>query len=188
MRLAHKIEFVLLLIGFGCVGWYLFHVAERNLQQSYDSARLSPPPAEKLEKKRPSLPPGELIGRIEIPRIKISATVREGADDKVLKNAAGHVPYTALPGEVGNVGIAAHRDSFFRNLRHIREGDTIRFVTPSATYEYEVDSLKIVYPTNVEVLDPTNEPVLTLVTCFPFNYVGSAPKRFIVRARQIDTS
>ena len=91
-----------------------------------------------------------------------------------------------MPGQVGNVGIAAHRDTFFRNLRDVRKGDELRFVTPEGTFSYEVESLKIVKPKNVEVLDPTPEPVITLVTCYPFNYVGSAPNRFIVRARQVE--
>jgi sortase A len=112
--------------------------------------------------------------------------VREGSDDKTLKRAAGHVPYTALPGEHGNVGIAAHRDSFFKNLKKIREGDVIKMKTSWGMYEYEVESLSIVMPKNVEVLDPTPAPTMTLVTCYPFNYVGSAPKRFIVRARQVN--
>lgn len=145
------------------------------------------PPAERPRRqKRPPMERGAVVGRIEVPRINVSAVVREGSDDKTLKKAAGHVPYTALPGEHGNVGIAAHRDSFFRNLRGVRQGDRIRVTTTWGTYEYEVDSLKIVKPENVEVLDPTPEPALTLVTCYPFNYVGSAPKRFIVRARQIE--
>jgi sortase A len=136
--------------------------------------------------KRAPMETGSVIGRIELPRINVSTVVREGADDKTLKRAAGHVPYTALPGEHGNVGIAAHRDTFFRNLRGVREGDMIRFKTTWGTYEYIVDSLKIVRPENVEVLDPTSNPSITLVTCYPFNYVGSAPKRYIVRARQVN--
>jgi sortase A len=134
---------------------------------------------------RPRILPGGLIGKVEVPRLRISAVVRSGVDSKTLKRAVGHVPATALPGEPGNVGIAAHRDTFFRNLKGVKVGDVIRMVTPSGTYEYAVESTKIVWPRNVEVLDPTPEPALTVVTCYPFNYVGSAPKRFIVRAKQI---
>ena len=131
---------------------------------------------------------GEDIGRIEIPRLGISSIIRQGVDDKTLSRAVGHVPYTALPGQKGNVGLAAHRDSYFRELRDVRAGDIIRLVTPKGTFEYHVETLRIVHPTNVEVLDPTPNPSLTLVTCYPFNYVGHAPKRFIVRARQVETS
>jgi sortase A len=131
------------------------------------------------------LQPDELIGRIEIPRVKVSAVVKEGVDSKVLSRAVGHVPYTALPGQKGNVGVAAHRDTFFRGLRNVRHGDTIRLVTTDGVYLYKVDGMKIVWPKNVEVLDPTPQERLTLVTCYPFNYVGSAPKRFIVQAKQV---
>jgi sortase A len=127
----------------------------------------------------------ELIGRIEIPRIKVSAVVKEGADTKTLSKAVGHVPYTALPGEHGNVGVAAHRDTYFRGLRNVRHGDVIRVTTSDGVYLYEVDALKIVWPKNVEVLDPTKDKRITLVTCYPFNYVGSAPKRFIVQGKQV---
>jgi len=138
-----------------------------------------PPPAVH----RKQVPSGENIGRIEIPRLGISAIVRQGVDDRILSRAVGHVPSTALPGEKGNVGLAAHRDSYFRNLRDVREGDTIRIVSPDGTWEYAVESTEIVRPTNIEVLDPTSHASVTLVTCYPFNYVGHAPKRFIVRAR-----
>jgi sortase A len=146
----------------------------------------SEPAAPPATPRRAPMSRGSTVGRLEIPRISVSTVVREGADDKTLKRAAGHVPYTSLPGEHGNVGIAAHRDSFFRNLRNVREGDLIRMRTTWGLYEYKVESLTIVKPENVEVLDPTPHPSLTLVTCYPFNYVGSAPKRFIVRARQVN--
>ncbi|HYP05935.1 MAG TPA: class D sortase [Bryobacteraceae bacterium] len=129
--------------------------------------------------------PNELIGRIEIPRLKVNAVVKEGANSKTLSRAVGHVPYTALPGEKGNVGVAAHRDTYFRGLRHVRHGDIIRVTTAAGVYLYEVDALKIVWPKNVEVLHPTPDRRITLVTCYPFNYVGSAPKRFIVQGKQI---
>jgi sortase A len=127
----------------------------------------------------------ELIGRIEIPRVNVSAVVKEGVDTKTLSHAVGHVPATALPGEKGNVGVAAHRDTFFRGLRNVREGDLVRLETLDGTYLYKVYALKIVWPKNVEVLDPTADRRLTLVTCYPFNYIGSAPKRFIVQAKQV---
>jgi sortase A len=221
-RKAHIVEFVFLVIGIACVGWFLFHLADSEIYQSYENYRLdaslrgesatitgyfrhflsgaggdeqarsreTPPSQDKApeappERRKP-LEPGSMIGRLEIPRIKVSSIVREGSDDKTLKRAAGHVPYTALPGDTGNVGIAAHRDSFFRNLRNVREGDTIRITTTNGVYEYSVDSTKIVQPENIEVLNATPTPSLTLVTCYPFNYVGSAPKRFIVRAQQVN--
>lgn len=169
---------------------------EQNAAPPSESAdtgsRTEPQTQESQREESPDWPvritTGEDLGRIEIPRLRISSIIRQGVDDTTLSRAVGHVPYTALPGQTGNVGLAAHRDSYFRELRDVRAGDLIRLVTPKGTFEYHVESLRIVHPTNVEVLDPTPNPSLTLVTCYPFNYVGHAPKRFIVRARQIETS
>jgi len=154
-------------------------------EKSEKTAAKAVPEAPKEAPPHRDVPVGENIGRIEIPRLNISAIVRQGVDNKVLGRAVGHVPSTALPGESGNVGLAAHRDTYFRNLRDVKEGDVIRMITPEGNWEYVVESLQIVHPTNVEVLDPTPNPSMTLVTCYPFNYVGHAPKRFIVRARQL---
>lgn len=123
-----------------------------------------------------------VLGRIEIPRIGVRAIVREGDDDTTLAIAVGHIPGTARPGERGNMALAGHRDSFFRALQGIRRQDTIQFVTPERSYEYVVDSTEVVGPEDTRVLDPTSGTVLTLVTCYPFKYVGHAPNRFIVRA------
>jgi sortase A len=128
-----------------------------------------------------------VIGRLEIPRLKLSVMVREGADEGTLRRAVGHIPGTALPGRMGNVGLAGHRDTFFRALREIREDDAIEFETTHGAYRYVVKSTKIVGPRDVSVLAASGGENLTLVTCYPFYYVGSAPKRFIVRATQVAT-
>ncbi len=151
----------------------------RRRADRWNSPRLPPSP------RQGQFTPDEMIGRIEIPRVDVSAIVKEGVDSKTLSRAVGHVPETALPGQKGNVGIAAHRDTFFRGLRHIRQGDVIRLSTMEGTYLYQVDTMKIVWPKSVEVLDPTPDRRITLVTCYPFNYIGSAPKRFIVQGKQI---
>ena len=130
-------------------------------------------------------PEGGVVGRLEIPRLGVSVMVVEGVEDSDLKRAAGHIPGTALPGEPGNVGIAAHRDTFFRPLRSIHRNDTITVSTLQGAYRYRVVSAKVVAPEDVQVLYPTGRDVLTLVTCFPFDYVGSAPRRFIVRADRL---
>lgn len=127
-----------------------------------------------------------LIGRLQIPRLGVSAIVREGVDDRTLRRAVGHVPETARPGSPGNVALAAHRDTFFRPLRQIRIGDRIRVSTPERDFDYIVSETRIVGPDEVSVLDPTEEPALTLITCYPFDMTGPAPDRFIVRARAID--
>ena len=131
------------------------------------------------------LAPQTRIGRIEIPRLNVKAVVQEGVDSKTLRRAVGHVPGTALPGETGNVALAAHRDTFFRGLRDVKKEDRITVATPDREIEYVVDSLEIVTPKEVRVRAPTATPVLTLVTCYPFNFIGKAPKRLIVRARQV---
>jgi len=128
---------------------------------------------------------GESFSRIDIPRIDLSAVVVEGATAHSLELGAGHIPGTALPGESGNVGIAGHRDTIFRKLRKIRDRDVITLTTMEGTYQYAVEWTRVVPPTDVAVLQASGEPVLTLVTCYPFYYVGPAPKRFIVRAREI---
>lgn len=126
---------------------------------------------------------GELLGRIEIPRANVSAVILEGIEEKWLLQAAGHLPGTALPGEAGNAALAGHRDSFFRGLRKVRLDDTIVVTTPTKTRRYVVESIRLVPPEDTRVLAPTNHDQLTLVTCYPFGYIGPAPKRFVVLAR-----
>jgi len=127
---------------------------------------------------------GELIGKIEIPRLHVSVMVLEGTAPGILKIAAGHINGTALPGSTGNIGIAAHRDTFFRPLREIGPEDLIVVTTSYGTFQYVVDGLEIVDPHHVEVLGQRTDPELTLVTCYPFTFIGPAPKRLIVHAHQ----
>ena len=129
--------------------------------------------------------PDGLIGRLEIQRLGVSVVVVEGTDEPVLRRAAGHIAGTSLPGQPGNVGIAAHRDTFFRPVRHIKHDDLITLTTLHGEYRYRVVSTRIVNPSNVAVLNPDGHEILTLVTCYPFYFVGSAPDRFIVRAERI---
>jgi LPXTG-site transpeptidase (sortase) family protein len=127
---------------------------------------------------------GGVFGVLEVPRLQLSVVVFEGSDEDVLGRGAGHLVESASLAETGNVVLAGHRDTFFRPLRNIRVGDTIHVRTVSAERTYVVESTKVVTPRDIGVLDPTREPVLTLVTCYPFRYVGPAPDRFIVRARE----
>jgi len=119
---------------------------------------------------------------LRIPRLELEVPVYDGTTDAVLDLAAGRIEYTALPGTVGNVGIAAHRDGFFRVLKDIKEGDALVLDTPVATEHYRVEWIRITTPDDVSVIDETPGPAVTLVGCYPFYYQGSAPKRFIVRA------
>jgi sortase A len=126
-----------------------------------------------------------LIGRMEIPRLALSVIVMEGTSSRTLRRAAGHVAGTALPGQRGNVGISGHRDTFFRPLRNIERDDVITITTAMGEYRYRVISTVIVGPDDVSVLDASDNETLTLVTCYPFYFVGPAPKRFIVRAERV---
>jgi sortase A len=131
------------------------------------------------------MPDGSPISKMEIPRLGVSVVVVEGVKPRSLRLAVGHIPGTALPGERGNIGIAGHRDTFFHKLQDIREVDLITLTTPGRSYLYFVESAQIVDPTDVQVLQSSNEPILTLVTCYPFYFAGPAPQRYIVRARQM---
>jgi sortase A len=133
----------------------------------------------------PGIASSGLIGRIDIQRLGLSVIVVEGISSKVLRRAAGHIPGTALPGQPGNVGVSAHRDTFFRPLRNIKQNDIIRLTTLQGEYRYRVVATKIVGPNDVAVLDGGGNEILTLVTCYPFYFVGSAPDRFIIRAERI---
>jgi sortase A len=124
-----------------------------------------------------------LVGLLEIPRLQLSVVVMEGDDDRTLARAVGHLPGTALPWQSGNTVMAGHRDTFFRPLRDLRAGDEIRVTTTRGLFDYHVLSTEIVAPDDVSALAPTPDRSLTLVTCYPFVYVGRAPQRFIVRAR-----
>ncbi|MBZ5592577.1 MAG: class D sortase [Acidobacteriia bacterium] len=123
-----------------------------------------------------------VVGRIEIPRIGLKAIILEGATRRTLALAVGHIPGTPLPGGKGNAGLAAHRDTFFRGLSNIQLGDTIVVTTLEGSFEYRVESCRVVGPRDTRVLENSEEAVLTLVTCYPFHYLGPAPERFIVRA------
>jgi sortase A len=124
------------------------------------------------------------LGRIEISSIGVVAMIMEGTDGRTLRHAVGHIPGTALPGQQGNVALAGHRDTFFRGLRNINKDDEITLTTLHGSYRYRVDSTQVVEPRDTEVLDATTDNILTLVTCYPFYFVGPAPKRFIVRAHR----
>jgi sortase A len=130
---------------------------------------------------------GTSIGEMKVPRLGLNAIFVQGDSPKILRRAVGHIADTALPGGRGNVVLTGHRDSFFRPLRNIRPGDTIEITTLQGAFAYQVDWTKVVSPDDIEVLRPSSQNTLTLVTCFPFYYVGPAPSRYIVRAHQVDT-
>jgi len=153
-----------------------FEAARRDLAV-HDAAPEAAAPA-------PAPTVGGSIGEIRIARLGLTAMIVEGDSAPILRRAVGHLAGTALPGEPGNVVLAGHRDTFFRPLRHVRAGDAITLTTLTGEFEYLVESTAVVPPSDLQVLEPTGGRTLTLITCFPFAYVGPAPDRFIVRARE----
>jgi sortase A len=119
---------------------------------------------------------------LKIDRIGLVVSVYEGADDLTLDRGAGHIPDTSPIGAAGNIGIAGHRDGFFRGLKDISVGEDIQLMTAESTYTYTINEILIVKPEDLWVLDPNQKPTLTLVTCYPFYFVGHAPQRYIVKA------
>jgi sortase A len=128
---------------------------------------------------------GQPLGIIELPRLHLSSVVVEGDDSSSLLVAAAHLSDTPLPWQGGNTVLAGHRDTDFRPLRGVKSGDVIHFLTADARFDYVVTDTRIVGPTDVSVLRASNEPTLTLITCYPFNFVGPAPSRFVVRAERV---
>jgi sortase A len=187
---------ILLLAGSAAMVWCATVWIGAGIFQKYEARRWNPPaaaivpvsvtsPAPAVTSRAPATPKlHDVIAWIDIPRLQISTAVLEGDDDVALDLGAGHIPGTALPSAIGNIGIAAHRDSFFRSLGGIEPQDNIRLRTPQGDWDYTVVSTRIVKPSEVSVLKNSRQPELTLVTCYPFHYVGPAPLRFIVRARR----
>jgi sortase A len=134
---------------------------------------------------KPPIHKGDVLGRIDIPRLGLSVAVLQGTSSRVLRLGAGHIEGTPLPGEPGNSGVAGHRDTFFRSLKDVRKNDQIQIQTATGLQHYEVDWVKVVEPDDTSVLHSSgDESTLTLVTCYPFYLVGPAPKRFVVHARK----
>ncbi|HEX4946627.1 MAG TPA: class D sortase [Blastocatellia bacterium] len=150
---------------------------EQNREFEQTAARAVSPSPAKAE--------GALLGRIEIKSVGLSVMIQEGVAEETLRRAVGHVPGTPLLGEHGNIALAAHRDTFFRGLRNIRLHDEIVLTTTSGTTRYRVVFTQVVEPEETSVLRASEEDMLTLVTCYPFNFVGTAPQRFIVRAHKV---
>jgi sortase A len=209
--LLHWSQYLFLIIGILALSYCGFALFDTRLYQAYETWRFQ----QALKGLRPStgsgkhlpsspLPPlptpadraraesfgiddhtGSPLGRIEIGRIGLAAMIMEGIDGRTLRHAVGHIPGTPLPGQQGNVALAGHRDTFFRGLRNIRKDDEITLTTLNGTCRYRVDFTQVVAPEDTEVLDNSVDDILTLVTCYPFYFVGPAPKRFIVRAHRI---
>jgi len=191
-RMRSWLEWALLTFGLTCVVWCGWVTAQEKSFQARERASLERVVAQSVRPAAPRAPAPAAspnhVGKLEIPRVKLSAMVVEGDDDETLKKAVGHLPDTPLPWQPGNSALAGHRDTFFRPLKDVRVGDEILLTTAHGSLRYRIDRTVVVDPTDLSVLEPSAKPTLTLVTCFPFYYVGHAPRRFIVQASQVATS
>jgi sortase A len=183
LRAVRLVARVLLTAGLLALGYAAYVVIHAHAYQAIEQRRFEEtrPDASAA----PAVVDGRVIGAILIPRLGLTAIVVQGESAAILQRAVGHLADTALPGESGNVVLAGHRDTFFRPLKRVHAGDAITLKTPNGDCEYVVESTAVVPPSDVQVLQPTSGRTLTLITCFPFSYVGPAPDRFIVRAREM---
>ncbi len=185
----------LIALGLSALGFYsvvtvhTWHYQRAAKSQVEQLITLERPAALRDTPKDVSRPPavGEIIGRVDIPRLRISAAVAEGDDEKTLGKAVGHLADTPLPWHRrGNVALAAHRDGLFRALEGIRLNDDVRMFTARGEFHYRVTKTHIVDPDDVWVIAPTDTPTITLITCYPFSFIGNAPRRFIVQAELVE--
>ena len=176
------LEWLLLGVALGCLGTYAYETVEARRFQAERAAEFA---RAAMTYAPVTVRTGGLVGMLDVPRLNLTTPVIEGDDDTTLKRAVGHLPDTPLPWERGNSAFAGHRDGLFRPLKDIKVGDEIRFRTSRAEFRYRVTETSIVTPDDVSVLENRSEPTLTLITCYPFYYVGNAPKRFIIHAERL---
>ena len=189
LRWSRRVLFLLSAVLLGYVA--LVFVQAELSQSEADQYLVGQIPQESPDAARePAYPlaEGDILGRIKIPRLGLSAVILEGTKSRTLRLGVGHIRGTAIPGKPGNTAIAGHRDIFFRALKNIHDGDEIELQTADTSTRYRVDWARVVAPEDVSVLDSTSESALTLVTCYPFYFIGAAPKRFVVRAHRIPTA
>ena len=192
VRALLALHWVTLVAGASLLAWPMFVTLESQFTQWSGGQQLleaSQTAKETVVETNPRLPAdkkgyqrGAVLGRFEVPRLHLSYIVLAGTDNRTLDKSIGHVEGTADIGESGNIGIAGHRNTHFRKLEWIRRDDQIKLSAPSGEFSYRVEWVRLFKPGDLEVLDPSHGPALTLVTCFPFEYVGAAPLRFVVRA------
>ena len=185
------LEAVLIFAGLVCGGYCVYAWMESQaaqdqaLRELAEMSRREPPSSHHKKKLETPLVEGSPLGEIVIPNLGLSAAILEGTEPGTLRRAVGHVSGTAQLGEKGNVCLAGHRDTFFRPLRKISAGDEVDLSFPGGTLRYRVTNTETVDPGELRVLDPTRKNTLTLITCYPFYFIGSAPRRFIVHAEAI---
>ncbi len=172
------------LTGYGAYDYYLAHHGQEQAQQEWASQEEPVPAVPHVQPLHYFNPYklGDAVAKLRVPRLSATLYVVEGTDLADLRKGPGHMPGTALPGVAGNCVIAGHRDTHFRLLQLVHEGDEVELDTHYGNFRYRVRSMNVVLPDNVASLQPTNNAVLHLITCYPFNYVGHAPKRMVIEA------
>jgi sortase A len=184
-RLLRGIEYACWSAGLLAITWVAL--------ASWSSVRYQTQQAKRLENLRQNpaekklVRSGDPFGEISIPRLGLSAIIAEGVDESTLRHAVGHFPESSTPEAAGTVVLAGHRETFFRGLSHVRLHDLVKLETPHGKYQYEVVRTAVVGPQHVELVESSPQSDLTLVTCFPFRYIGPAPQRFVVQAVRIPT-
>lgn len=189
LRASEYLFFVTGILALGYVGFTLLdaRLYQISAKESLET-RIQAENAHGAAAPKPVFKNGDVLGRMDIPRLGVSVAVLQGTNSRILRLGVGHIRGTALPGESGNSGIAGHRDTFFRELKDIRENDEIDLQTANGRFRYQVDWAKVVAPDDTSVLTPSTESALTLVTCYPFYFVGPSPKRFVVRAHMFGSA
>jgi sortase A len=201
---------VSMLTGLALIAWPVYVTTDsaiaqwsgrRQLARAEQGARTIPPNTPPVDQREtivvrtpgttadPAAAPGTVLGQFEVPRLGLSYVLLEGTDNRTLGRSVGHVEGTGLPGSAGNISIAGHRDTHFRKLEWIHRDDEIVVTSPDGTRDvYRVEWSRLFAPGDIQVLDESHGPALTLITCFPFEYVGSAPLRLVVRALPVDAT
>jgi LPXTG-site transpeptidase (sortase) family protein len=170
------------LLGYVAGEYWGMYRSQKNLEAEWQrqAATISVPG-------KAPVSPDQLLTRLQIPKIQVDAIVVEGASRRELSEGPGHMKQTAQPGETGNAVITGHRDTFFRHIYELNKGDQIQVRRNGRTFTYEVTGRKIVMPEDISVIKPTNNPQLTLITCYPTYYIGPAPKRLVVFSKLVDS-
>jgi sortase A len=185
VRWSRRLLFITGTLALGYVGFTLIDAtfyqvsAKRSLENQIQIMK-----EHKVGQPKPTVKKGDILGRIDVPRLGMSVAVLQGTSSRMLRLGAGHIEGTPFPWESGNSGIAGHRDTFFRRLKDLRRNDEIQLQTATGLLLYEVEWMRVIEPEDVTILAPATESTLTLVTCYPFYFVGPAPKRFVVRAHK----
>ena len=195
-RVLHWSECVLFLAGVVALSWvyltwkqaFFCQIRAQSQLQEMLAARESGGNASRPAVLLPGGHPDPFLGYLAIPRVGLSVPILEGDDARTLTIAAGHLPDTPLPWGEGNAAIAGHRDTFFRPLEDVRVGDDVEWVTRDGDFRYRVIRVAVVGSDDLWVLRPWDGVHLTLVTCYPFSYIGPAPQRFVVQAERIASS